>query len=359
MRFPVWSASLATAMATAIMLAPQAVSGRTVLPDDPLLAGQVVISGDWAFACSQRVCSAVGVPAADPAQRDEREVQPIVVRLLFVSGPKGERIARLHLKDENGSLAGTPFGAAARHGADGFAVPDDQFDSLLKQLSDPGSDRLVRRVADGTIVARLPRHGFAWGLAALQRVLALHADRPPVPLDPAIRIDNVVTIRQGRPVPVRSLPPVTRATCDAGMAELTAWTHQLGNGKSLLEYRCGEAGAFGPRSLWFTQDSAGAPLEPLILPDPAGRPIDAGQEWLYGTSLDSGILLGAVTYGSIATSTLSLDCGKRWLWVLTEDGFRLIAKQEMPICGSGLPKDNWLLTYDTSLSDSPNLDAGG
>ncbi len=345
-------AGVAAAVASIFWAAPG--TGRTMLPDSALLRGEVVLSGDWAFACNNRgLCTGIGVPDARPALDPELAIlPPVVVRIEIGKGSGTEKSAWLHLPKNIEELSGFKLGASAGSGDSGPAgllVPEEQVDALFQELGRQ-TPHIVHDTQTGKAVARLPQHGFEWGYAAVQRVQSQFDVTTPTSVDPSIRPDNAVSIQALESAPASALPSVTVAQCSGPSADIIAKRHLLSDGTRLWQYVCAFDGGVDGPSLLFSQKDSKAPLVPLVLPDPAGTPIDAGQVWLRDASLTSGILLVSSAYEGTGK-----DCGRYWIWVLTRDGFRLIAKRDMPKCGTGLSEGLWLDTYDASFLDDLDL----
>lgn len=272
--------------------------------------------GSWVVGCSNlRVCNAIA-PVTDFENGDA----PAHIRLTFTSDKAQPRAAALLRED----------GPAEE-------LPTEAVQVLVRDLLDPqtGPATFVSRHGNRFAV---PRDGFA----GLTQALALWRASPPQQL----RSLETVTPLPARLLRDAQVPPVVVGAsmlCPENHSGLPPQGWQGAGGARLWQVHCANEG-INSISFWFHSSAPGAPIEPIHF---EGRD---GPAQAFNSQLDaeSGTL-HLVHYFGGQQIYRHEDCGIYRSYGWTVKGLKLIETRFMPVCGTRLDPEDWIVTYQATM----------
>lgn len=309
-------AALSPALFFLVLLAAcSAVQAKSRRPDHRL-DGVALRFGSWVVGCSNlRVCAAIA-----PVREFENGDQPAHVRLTFTADkaqPHAAAIVR-----EDGPVEELSAEAAHR---------------LARDLLDPQFDPATLVSTGGSRFA-VPRDGFA----GLTQALALWRAAPPQQMRPF----DTVTPLPARPLRDAEVPPVVSRAgklCPdnhSGVAPL-AW--QGAGGARLWQVHCANEG-LNSVSFWFYSSTPGAAIEAIRFEDRDGP----AQAFNSQFDAESGTLHMVHYFGGQYIYRHE-DCGVYRSYGWTVKGLKLIEKRFMPVCGTRIDSEDWIVIYQATM----------
>jgi hypothetical protein len=332
-RFP-----LLSVLALAVQL-PMA-NAKSLHPDYALMRGEVQIYGDWLVGCSKiPACTMIGIPNDRSRFDPGLPLTGIGVRIVM-TGPAGTAptvdLVPLSLPQLNGKpISIPPF----RLGEGQTRAFDYAFSPLLLEEAQWLLDKLQRgdnlfghNPRTGNAVVRFPSHEFSRAFRAMRRHKALLADSDGKTLDDA---PGALRRFTAEPLMVSGYAPFLSASKCGGGGMRDVRRYRFPNGEELIGETC-ENG----RSFWAIAEPGQTGTSRLELPEPRDGAVRASEDGLSHAifDFDFGVLR------DYRYQPLHDDCGSMRAWGLTQFGWRLIERREMPVC-AGIAPDLWIQTH--------------
>jgi hypothetical protein len=291
-------------------------AGAKPLDDAPQLQGDVLRFGSWVVGCSNlRVCTAIA-----PVSEAENGDQAAHVRLTFTADKPQPHAA-----------------AIVREVGPVEDLSAEVAQSLMRDLLDPLTHPATYASPRGGRFA-VPRDGFA----GLTQALDLWRAAPPQHL----RSLETVTPLPARPLRDAQVPLVVAKAgklCPNNHSAAAPQAWQGAGGTRLWQVHCANEGT-NSISFWFYSSAPGAPIEAFHFEDRDG-PAQA-----YNSQLDaeSGTLHMVHYFGGQQIYRHE-DCGIYRSYGWTVKGLKLIEKRFMPVCGTRLDPEDWIVTYQAAM----------